>query len=90
MKKAFSFSNFVIPVCLDEGKNFFLQPEQIGAVSGYGFTTSYGDPSVVLRELEVPYVEPNTCRKYLDHEFENRYYTADKFCAGFHNKSEPN
>lgn len=57
-------------------------------MSGFGYTTASDSPSDTLKELQVPYIDFNTCKTYLPPDFQIQFYWSDdKICAGFYNKS---
>lgn len=54
----------VAPICLNpENDGWALQTGQKATVFGWGFTTSSGAPSEVLRTLVVPYMPLEKCRE---------------------------
>ncbi|XP_063925821.1 modular serine protease-like [Zophobas morio] len=83
--KVFTLSRRVQPVCLDAGLNFNIARNEIGYVTGWGFTVENSAPSDVLKELKVPAVDTSQCRSELPEDYDI-YLTHDKMCAGYIDK----
>ncbi|XP_063918856.1 uncharacterized protein LOC135134166 [Zophobas morio] len=86
-KKPFTLSRRVQPVCLDVGQNHVLATNEMGYVTGWGFTLANSTISEVLKELKVPSVSTSECLKNFPEDFE-AYVTFDKMCAGHFEKGE--
>ncbi|RZC36204.1 Trypsin domain containing protein, partial [Asbolus verrucosus] len=89
--KTFTISQRVQPVCVDWGLNYAselsnLSSSSYGHVTGWGFTSEDANPSEELRELRLPLVTREQCSLNLPEDYEV-YFTYDKFCAGYLNKS---
>ncbi|KAM6178247.1 coagulation factor X [Rhynchocyon petersi] len=85
LKTPILFRMNVAPACLPE-KNWAestLMTQKTGIISGFGRTHEKGRPSTVLKMLEVPYVDRNTCK--LSSGFT---ITQNMFCAGYSTKPE--
>ncbi|XP_063925673.1 modular serine protease-like [Zophobas morio] len=83
--KVFTLSRRVQPVCLDSGLNFNVAKNEIGYVTGWGFTVENSSPSDVLKELKVPAIDTSQCKSELPEDYDI-YLTHDKMCAGYVDK----
>ncbi|XP_075989031.1 modular serine protease-like [Anticarsia gemmatalis] len=83
----FVYMTYVRPVCLNFDTNFDrrqLQQGKNGKVAGWGLTAANGNASQVLRVVDMPYINVDTCINTLPPAF-REYITGDKFCAGYTN-----
>lgn len=55
---------------------------QLNFKSGWGLEESNGQPSEVLKKIELPAVSREECERNSSPEFIN-FITPDKFCAGY-------
>lgn len=82
------FGIAVRPICVDlnlrynERHKTGTHGRAVGRVAGWGLQASAGQPSEVLRVLQVPLVAADECASSVPPKF-RRYVTTDKFCAGF-------
>ncbi|XP_047129253.1 uncharacterized protein LOC105847406 isoform X1 [Hydra vulgaris] len=79
LKEKAKLSDKILPICLPTSEQRFLSRiGQIGTVIGWGKTTS-GEPSELLKELNIPVVSRNDCIN----AYKNKYnITESMFCAG--------
>ncbi|KAJ3618905.1 hypothetical protein MTP99_005705 [Tenebrio molitor] len=87
--KTFTLSARIQPVCVDWTRNYereILNSKggRKGFVAGWGNTVETGQVSDVLRQLSVPSVPQQTCKKELPVDYKE-YLTHDKLCAGYLN-----
>ncbi|CAB3232241.1 unnamed protein product [Arctia plantaginis] len=83
----FVYQTYVRPVCLNFDTNFErrqLVPNKLGKVAGWGLTEENGNASQVLKVVEMPYINIDTCINTLPPSF-REYITGDKICAGYTN-----
>ncbi|XP_010592341.1 coagulation factor X [Loxodonta africana] len=85
LKTPITFRMNVAPACLPEKDwaESTLMTQKTGIVSGFGRTHEKGRASTILKMLEVPYVDRNTCK--LSSSFT---ITQNMFCAGYDSKPE--
>lgn len=85
LKTPITFRENVAPACLPQKDwaETTLMTQKTGIVSGFGRTHEKGRQSKVLKMMEVPYVDRNTCR--LSTSFS---ITQNMFCAGYDSKQE--
>ncbi|GAB1292993.1 Coagulation factor X [Apodemus speciosus] len=85
LKTPITFRMNVAPACLPQKDwaEATLMTQKTGIVSGFGRTHEKGRQSNILKMLEVPYVDRNTCR--LSTSFS---ITQNMFCAGYEAKLE--
>ncbi|EGW07253.1 Coagulation factor X [Cricetulus griseus] len=85
LKTPIIFRMNVAPACLPEKDwaEATLMTQKSGIVSGFGRTHEKGRQSNVLKMMEVPYVDRNTCK--LSSSFT---ITQNMFCAGYDAKLE--
>lgn len=85
LKTPITFRENVAPACLPQKDwaEATLMTQKTGIVSGFGRTHEKGRQSKVLKMMEVPYVDRNTCR--LSTSFS---ITQNMFCAGYDAKQE--
>ncbi|XP_060870192.1 transmembrane protease serine 11B-like isoform X2 [Metopolophium dirhodum] len=80
LKTRISFSNSVVPVCLNWNGKYNEVNGVKGKIVGWGRTND-GITSPVLLEASLPYINRRSCRDLYKNGFES-YVTFDKFCAG--------
>ncbi|KOB66980.1 Pattern recognition serine proteinase, partial [Operophtera brumata] len=83
-KSDFQLNQYVLPVCIDFEIIFEaqqLRSGNLGKVAGWGLTAANGNPSPVLRVVELPFVELGTCFTNSPPNF-RKFITTDKICAG--------
>lgn len=85
LKGSFIPSRNILPVCYIDPPA--IEPNIIGVVTGWGFTTETGRMSEKLKELQMPYNDARDCFNSLQIDFARRYFISDKICAGFNNRS---
>lgn len=85
LKTPIVFRMNVAPACLPQKDwaEATLMTQKTGIVSGFGRTHEKGRQSNILKMLEVPYVDRNTCK--LSTSFS---ITQNMFCAGYEAKLE--
>ncbi|XP_051037904.1 uncharacterized protein LOC127220220 [Phodopus roborovskii] len=85
LKTPITFRMNVAPACLPQKDwaEATLMTQKSGIVSGFGRTHEKGRQSNILKMLEVPYVDRNTCK--LSSSFT---ITQNMFCAGYDAKLE--
>lgn len=85
LKTPITFRMNVAPACLPQKDwaEATLMTQKTGIVSGFGRTHEKGRTSSILKMLEVPYVDRNTCK--LSSSFT---ITQNMFCAGYDAKLE--
>lgn len=85
LKTPITFRMNVAPACLPQKDwaEATLMTQKTGIVSGFGRTHEKGRQSNILKMLEVPYVDRNTCK--LSTSFS---ITQNMFCAGYEAKLE--
>ncbi|XP_052608723.1 coagulation factor X [Peromyscus californicus insignis] len=85
LKTPITFRMNVAPACLPQKDwaEATLMTQKSGIVSGFGRTHEKGRQSNILKMLEVPYVDRNTCK--LSSSFS---ITQNMFCAGYDAKLE--
>ncbi|XP_021075076.1 coagulation factor X isoform X2 [Mus pahari] len=85
LKTPITFRMNVAPACLPQKDwaESTLMTQKTGIVSGFGRTHEKGRQSNILKMLEVPYVDRNTCK--LSTSFS---ITQNMFCAGYEAKLE--
>ncbi|XP_067903199.1 coagulation factor IX-like [Heterodontus francisci] len=79
LKTPIKFNAFIIPICLPE-KPFaekILMTQNYGTVSGWGRLANMGPTAVVLRKIDIPYVERSMCKDSSKYSV-----TGNMFCAG--------
>lgn len=75
----------VAPICIEYGlynDDRIVTPGWIGRVAGWGLEESSGQPSPVLKLIELPAVSRSECTAKSSKEF-IPFITSDKFCAGY-------
>lgn len=85
LNKYIEFHSFIVPVCLPQNLQYHdkvVPVGWIGTVAGFGLTESNGQPSRILKKIELPVVSREECREKSSPEFAN-FITPDKFCAGY-------
>ncbi|XP_040342958.1 coagulation factor X [Herpailurus yagouaroundi] len=85
LRTPITFRRNVAPACLPQKDwaESTLMAQKTGIVSGFGKTHEKGRPSTILKMLEVPYVDRNTCK--LSSSFT---ITQNMFCAGYDTNPE--
>lgn len=85
LRTPITFRRNVAPACLPQKDwaESTLMAQKTGIVSGFGKTHEKGRPSAILKMLEVPYVDRNTCK--LSSSFT---ITQNMFCAGYDTNPE--
>ncbi|XP_058058346.1 modular serine protease-like [Anopheles bellator] len=80
-----SFRTYIRPICLERNlrteSEKRIKPNSLGRVAGWGFTTSTGVLSSVLKVIDIPTVDYVTCREFSPIAY-RPFLTGDKFCAG--------
>uniref|UniRef100_A0A2M4BGG7 Putative trypsin-like serine protease n=1 Tax=Anopheles marajoara TaxID=58244 RepID=A0A2M4BGG7_9DIPT len=80
-----SYRTYIRPICLERNlrteSEKRIKPNSIGRVAGWGFTTSTGNLSPVLKVIDIPTVDYVTCREFSPIAY-RPFLTGDKFCAG--------
>ncbi|CAD6239024.1 GSCOCT00008609001.2-RA-CDS [Cotesia congregata] len=86
--KVFTFTQFLVPACLDITNNDHIAIDvgQKGSVAGFG-RTELGPSSGMLQSLTVPVVPLSHCKSASLSNESDVYTTLDKFCAGYTNGS---
>ncbi|GJQ67968.1 hypothetical protein Trydic_g16722 [Trypoxylus dichotomus] len=91
VSEAFMFTAEVQPICIDWDSTYedsvFVEDNK-GIVTGWGYIEKKGPRSDVLRKIEVGLWNPSTCFHQLPYDFRIKYFTDDKFCAGYINASK--
>ncbi|KAL0808435.1 hypothetical protein ABMA28_012897 [Loxostege sticticalis] len=75
------------PVCVDFNvvfENRQLHEGNLGKVAGWGLAAENGEPSQVLKVVELPYISIQECQSDSPIDFRS-YITSDKICAGYRN-----
>ncbi|XP_005374029.1 PREDICTED: coagulation factor X [Chinchilla lanigera] len=85
LKTPITFRMNVAPACLPQKDwaEATLMTQKTGIVSGFGRTHEKGRQSSILKMLEVPYVDRNTCKLSTGFAI-----TQNMFCAGYDAKLE--
>lgn len=80
-----SFRTYIRPICLERNlrteSEKRIRPASVGRVAGWGFTTSTGNLSRVLKVIDIATVDYVTCREFSPVAY-RPFLTGDKFCAG--------
>uniref|UniRef100_A0A182P9S2 Peptidase S1 domain-containing protein n=1 Tax=Anopheles epiroticus TaxID=199890 RepID=A0A182P9S2_9DIPT len=80
-----AFRTYIRPICLERNlrteSEKRIRPNSVGRVAGWGFTTATGDPSSVLKVIDISTVDYVTCREVSPVAY-RPFLTGDKFCAG--------
>ncbi|XP_040176191.1 modular serine protease-like [Anopheles arabiensis] len=80
-----SFRTYIRPICLERNlrteSEKRIRPASVGRVAGWGFTTSTGNLSSVLKVIDIATVDYVTCREFSPVAY-RPFLTGDKFCAG--------
>ncbi|XP_031618112.1 modular serine protease-like [Contarinia nasturtii] len=82
--KHIEFHSFIVPICLPQNLQYAdknVEPGWRGFTAGWGLEASNGQPSPVLKKIELPVVSREECKDKSSPEFAN-FITSDKFCAG--------
>ncbi|KOB69319.1 Pattern recognition serine proteinase, partial [Operophtera brumata] len=74
-------TNFQADIALVIVTNKFELNKYMMPVAGWGLTAAHGNPSPVLRVVELPFVDVGTCYINSPADF-RKFITPDKFCAG--------
>lgn len=85
VREAIVFHSHVVPICMELNvayNDVYVRSDEPAMVAGWGLTTSGGQPSDVLKVLELPTVSVERCVRQVPATF-RKYVTLDKFCAGF-------
>lgn len=85
LDKPIIFQSYIKPICVDyslKGNQRYVVSGIQGRVAGWGLTASQGEPSTVLKTLDLPTVDFNTCLNESPPSFKP-FITTDKFCGGF-------
>ncbi|XP_013135839.1 PREDICTED: limulus clotting factor C-like [Papilio polytes] len=83
----FEYSAHIRPVCLDLDLTFemkHLKPGNMGKVAGWGMIDTSGVASDVLKVVELPVVDVDTCWERAPFDFRS-HITSNTFCAGYYN-----
>lgn len=81
------FKTHITPICIDYDLTFddrTVPAGWVGRVAGWGLEANSGQPSPLLKVVELPAVSRSECRASSNREF-LPYITSDKFCAGKQN-----
>lgn len=87
LKTSIQFEAYIAPICIPYGLQFddrIVPAGWNGRVAGWGLTSSGGQPSPVLKIVELPSVDRAKCLAESDIGFRPQI-TPDKFCAGLLN-----
>lgn len=79
------FKTHISPICMDYDLTFddrTVPAGWTGRVAGWGLEANNGQPSPLLKVIELPAVSRAECRANSSREF-LPYITSDKFCAGY-------
>ena len=79
------FQSYIKPICVEyslKGNQRYVVSGITGRVAGWGLTAADGQPSPVLKSIDLPTVDFNTCLKESPSAF-RPFITTDKFCGGF-------
>lgn len=86
LNKHFEFYPHISPACLDHGTDIIVSGTitagSLGNVVGWGLETSNGQPSPVLKFVQLPVIAKEQCIAESSSNF-IPYITDDKFCAGY-------
>lgn len=85
LHKAIIFQSYIKPVCVEynlKGNERYVVSGIPGRVAGWGLTRTDGSPSTVLKTIDLPTVDFNSCLNESPPSF-RPFITTDKFCAGF-------
>lgn len=85
LDKPIIFQLYIKPICVEynlKGNQRYVVSGIQGRVAGWGLTASAGDPSPILKTLDLPTVDFNTCLNESPASFKP-FITTDKFCGGF-------
>lgn len=77
----------IAPICIDyryELEEKTIPAGFIGRVAGWGLESSGGQPSNLLKSIELPVVQRDVCKSNFGVSF-RPFVTGDKFCAGLLN-----
>lgn len=89
LKSTIQFESYIAPICIPYGLTFAdlaVPSGWKGRVAGWGRTSSGGQPSDILKIVELPTVDRAQCLAETDIEFHSQV-TPDKFCAGYLNQN---
>ncbi|XP_044757881.1 uncharacterized protein LOC123316036 [Coccinella septempunctata] len=84
-KVAFNASQAIQRICIDWDPYSLYEGRLLntsGVVTGWGYTVRGAEPSEVLKEIYLPYVDYNQCFDATPDEFK-AYVREDKMCAGY-------
>lgn len=85
LDKPIIFQSYIKPICVEyslKGNQRYVVSGIEGRVAGWGLTASQGEPSAVLKTIDLPTVDYNTCLTESPPSF-RPFITTDKFCGGF-------
>ena len=85
LDKPIIFQSYIKPICVEyslKGNQRYMVSGITGRVAGWGLTASDGEPSSVLKTIDLPSIDFNTCLKESPPSFKP-FITTDKFCGGF-------
>jgi len=97
LSEPISMNDYIRPICVPESANelsLFVEGDDStpeGIVAGWGYTTSTGQPSYVLREAKLPSITNDDCTQALSELYTakgrpvppNFRITENMFCAGY-------
>lgn len=84
LKTTIEFRAHIAPICIPYGLTYadiIVPSDWIGRVAGWGLTSSSGQPSPILKIIELPVVDRPKCIADSPEDFIPQI-TPDKFCAG--------
>lgn len=85
LDKPIIFQSYIKPICVEyslKGNQRYVVSGITGRVAGWGLTASEGESSPVLKTIDLPTVDFNTCLNESPASFKP-FITTDKFCGGF-------
>lgn len=79
------FYSHIKPICIEynrDNNERYIAAGIKGRVAGWGLTSARGQASPMLKIIDLPTVDYNTCMDVMPDDFKT-FVTNDKFCAGF-------
>ncbi|KAK9884599.1 hypothetical protein WA026_007439 [Henosepilachna vigintioctopunctata] len=83
-KEAFNTTQFIQRVCVDWDQSSYYESRLLGTngtVTGWGYTVRGDEPSPILKEISLPYVDFTQCYTAMPDDYK-KYVRSDKMCAG--------
>ncbi|XP_060535914.1 modular serine protease-like [Cylas formicarius] len=87
LNRVIPLSQVIQPICYTNLAEMTVHYNDLGVVTGWGYTEADGVPSDTLKKLELPYTNIDECKATLPPVWVDRFFTYDKMCGGFYNKS---